>query len=131
MRNLLVLAVVGLIVYTVIDVARSDERERLGLHRLLWIAFIVLLPVLGSVTWLVVRRTPHRGAGRGPGIGQVPQAPLAPDDDPEFLWRLEQDRRRRARDAGGEGPVGPAGPEQPPAGPTHPPADPAGPTSAA
>lgn len=131
MRNLLALAVLGLIVYTIIDVVRSDERERLGLHRLLWVAFIVLLPVIGSVTWLLVRRTPRRDAGRGPGIGQVPRAPLAPDDDPEFLWRLEQERRRREREAGGAGDAG-TGPEgtPPPPGPSRPPTDPAGPTSA-
>ncbi|TGJ94515.1 hypothetical protein DLJ96_19275, partial [Actinotalea fermentans ATCC 43279 = JCM 9966 = DSM 3133] len=36
--------------------------------------------------------------------------PLAPDDDPDFLWKLEQQRRREAR---GEG-TG----ERPTAGPT-------------
>jgi hypothetical protein len=133
-RNLLALAALGLIVYTVIDVVRSDERERLGLHKVLWVAFIVLLPLLGSVTWLLVRRTPRRDAARRPGIGHVPHAPLAPDDDPEFLWRLEQDRRRREREAGdagdtGSGPGGTAGPNPPPAGPSRPPADPAGPAA--
>ncbi|MFS0702698.1 PLDc N-terminal domain-containing protein [Cellulomonas sp. 179-A 4D5 NHS] len=121
MRNLLALVVVGLIVYTVIDVTRSDERERLGLHKVLWVAFMVLVPVLGSVTWLLVRRTPGRRTGRGPGLGTVPQAPLAPDDDPEFLWRLEQERRRREREAGGTGagePADPTDPTQPPSGPS-------------
>lgn len=128
MRNLLALVVVGLIVYTVIDVARSDERERLGLHKLLWIAFMVLVPVVGSVTWLLVRRTPGRRTGRGPGIGTVPHAPLAPDDDPEFLWRLEQERRRREREAGGTGPGTPTDPSDP-TQPPRPPADPAGPAA--
>ncbi|MBB2922454.1 PLD nuclease N-terminal domain-containing protein [Cellulomonas cellasea] len=128
MRNLLALVVVGLIVYTVIDVVRSDERERLGLHKALWVAFIVLLPVIGSVTWLLVRRTPGRRPGPGPGIRTVPQAPLAPDDDPEFLWRLEQERRRREREAGGAGPTSRTDPSDPTPPAAGPPADPADPT---
>lgn len=125
MRNLLALVVVGLIVYTVIDVVRSDERERLGVSTVLWIAFMVLVPVIGSVTWLLVRRTSGARAARGPGLGTVPHAPLAPDDDPEFLWRLEQDRRRREREQGGSGAGGPSDPTEPP----RPPADPTGPAS--
>ncbi|WP_298454602.1 PLDc N-terminal domain-containing protein [uncultured Cellulomonas sp.] len=104
MRNLLFVALLGLVVYSVLDVWRSESDERYGISRVLWILLIVLLPVLGSIAWLVARSQARaRGAGGGSG-GTRPRAPrpgprrppgpLAPDDDPEFLWRLEQQQRR-------------------------------------
>ncbi|MFI2754436.1 PLD nuclease N-terminal domain-containing protein [Cellulomonas sp. P22] len=108
MRNLFVLAAVGLIVYTIIDVLRSDESERFGVHRILWLVFIVVLPVIGSLAWLVLRRLARSASRRGGGAPRPRTAsgPVAPDDDPEFLWRLEQQRRRAERDR-------PAGDHQP------------------
>ncbi|MCC2309540.1 PLD nuclease N-terminal domain-containing protein [Cellulomonas chengniuliangii] len=102
MRNLLALAAVALIVYTIFDVLRSDEAERFGVHKLIWLAFIVVLPVIGSVAWLVLRqmaRSRSAGPARSPGA-----AAPAPDDDPEFLWRLEQQRRRADREQSREHP---------------------------
>jgi hypothetical protein len=50
---------------------------------------ILLLPPVGGVLWLV--------AGQPKDVPVTPPArPLAPDDDPEFLRRLDQERRRRA-----------------------------------
>ncbi|HSX68165.1 hypothetical protein [Nocardioides sp.] len=30
-----------------------------------------------------------------PGRGSTPQRPLGPDDDPDFLWKLNQRNRRK------------------------------------
>lgn len=102
MRNLLYLLYLGLVVYTVIDVWGSDEDERLGGPRIAWIALILVVPVLGPAVWLVVSRSRRAARGQGgPAAGTTGQPrrggprPVAPDDDPEFLWRLEQERRRR------------------------------------
>ncbi|GEL96373.1 PLD nuclease N-terminal domain-containing protein [Cellulomonas composti] len=97
MRNLGYLLLIGLVVYCVIDIVRSEDDERLGVHPALWVLLVVLIPILGSIVWLAVSRTrragrPATAGGRtssGPSRG-----PVAPDDDPEFLWRLEQERRR-------------------------------------
>ena len=101
MRNVLYLLMIGLVVYTVIDVTRSEKDERLGLHPAIWILAILLFPELGSIIWIAVSRT-VRARSQGPvkntGSKLAP-APLAPDDDPEFLWRLEQRQRQAERDA--------------------------------
>ena len=112
MRNLLFVALLGLVVYSIIDVWRSEADERYGVSRVLWVLLIVLVPVLGAIAWLVARSQARaRGAGGGSGGSggsrprpprpgpRKPSGPLAPDDDPEFLWRLEQ-RQRRADAAG-------------------------------
>ena len=105
-RYLPFLLIVGLVIYTVVDVVNADDDDRLGVHPALWILGIVLLPPLGSIAWLAVRfsRRARSGAPRssgpsGPAAGpQYRPGPVAPDDDPEFLWRLEQERRRRERE---------------------------------
>ncbi len=109
-RALVFLVMIGLAVYAVAGIAASDERERLGLPKGPWIV-VALVPFVGPLAWIVVsRRARHGAAGAGgtTGTAQRPMprrsVPLAPDDDPEFLWRLEQDRIRRAREAGEGGP---------------------------
>lgn len=124
MRNILFLILVGLVVYTVIDVIKSDRDERSGVPAPLWILLIVLLPVLGSIGWLVSSRSARArrpgggtgGSGNGGGGGtrpptrgpQRPSGPVAPDDDPEFLWRLSQQQRRTQPGQPGAQPGGPA-----------------------
>ncbi|UJP39910.1 PLD nuclease N-terminal domain-containing protein [Cellulomonas palmilytica] len=96
MRYLGTLLLIGFVVYCVIDIVRSDDDERLGVHPALWVLLVVLFPIIGGVVWLAVSRT--RRGQRTTYRAQAaagPAAPVAPDDDPEFLWRLEQERRRR------------------------------------
>jgi hypothetical protein len=118
-RVLLILVIVGLMVYALVDVWGSEEDERGGLPRWLWVLLIVLLPLLGPISWIVVRVTGSRsGAGPAPGPStgggggsrpttpprpgpRRPAGPVAPDDDPEFLWALEQEKRRREREGRG------------------------------
>lgn len=106
---LLPLLAVGLAVYALVDLASSDEEERGGIPKGLWVVLIILLPFLGPVAWIVVKRS-QRGTGARYGSTARPStgptrrrrnAPLAPDDDPEFLWRLEQQQRRQSRDESG------------------------------
>lgn len=103
-RVVLTLLVVGLDVYALVDLSNSEEEDRGGLPRWLWAVIILLLPVFGAVAWIVMRQTGRRASGGGggrprrPGRGpQRPSGPAAPDDDPDFLWKLEQERRRRER----------------------------------
>ncbi|MBD7920051.1 PLDc N-terminal domain-containing protein [Cellulomonas sp. Sa3CUA2] len=100
LRYLPLVLVVAFVVYCVFDVLGSDARVRRGLPVPLWLLLVVLVPVAGGVVWLVVSRgTPHTGSAGPRGGG-----PVAPDDDPEFLFRLDQERRRRERQDGAADP---------------------------
>jgi hypothetical protein len=78
---------VALVSYCVTDVANRTEREPFGLHKALWVVFIVVVPFVGGVFWLVARRREGRRYGGS--------APTAPDDDPEYLrWLRDQQRRK-------------------------------------
>lgn len=99
LRYLPLVLAVALLVYAVLDVLGSDERRRRGLPVPVWLLVVVLLPVVGPVVWLVTSRAaPHGGA-----VGPRGAGPVAPDDDPEFLFRLDQERRRRERQEGASG----------------------------
>ncbi|UZN02389.1 PLD nuclease N-terminal domain-containing protein [Cellulomonas sp. S1-8] len=95
LRYLPLVAVVAFTVYCAFDVLGSDAHRRRGLPAVAWL-LIVLVPVLGGVAWLVA----GRGASPAGGPGPRRSGPVAPDDDPEFLFRLEQEQRRREKTAG-------------------------------
>lgn len=114
-RVLLFMFVLAITVYAVVDCLNADEEDRRGLPTGLWLILIIMLPIFGPVAWYLLsssqRRarlaaggssssSPHSsGAGYGrPAPRQRPARPVAPDDDPDFLWRLEQERRRAARE---------------------------------
>lgn len=100
---------VGVIIYSLIDCARSDARDIRGLRRGPWLAIILLLPVIGGILWLTL------GRPRYASPGSVPTRGKGPDDDPEFLRQLDRQRRqaereRQRREQPGEEQ---AGPDQP------------------
>lgn len=119
LRLMVYVVPLALAIYALIDFSRSELRERAGIPTLGWLAIIVLLPVIGPITWIVVSRTQGAAGGGAPRrpvgpMGTRPvrrPGPKAPDDDPDFLWRLEQ-QRRRERNADG----GPAGGGRPDGG---------------
>ncbi len=101
---MLALAVLVLVAYALVDCVRSQGSQVRGLPKPVWLAVIVLLPGIGALAWLLAGRT------RGPSAPPArPSRPVAPDDDPEFLWRLEQERRRREGRNGSEGGTGSPG----------------------
>jgi hypothetical protein len=96
LRIVLVLGYIALTVYAIADVAQHAQPKPFGLRKWLWIAAVIVLPFVGAIAWLVVK---YLGAG---GTGATPRGPKAPDDDPEYLAWLEQQRRRREREKGSD-----------------------------
>jgi hypothetical protein len=79
--------------YALVDVIATDSALIRNLPKLAWLAVVVLVPILGPLSWIVLGR-PH-GAAALPGTTGTPapprpkkRQPIAPDDDPEFLRRL-------------------------------------------
>jgi len=110
-RALLFLVIIGLAVYALADIATSDERARRGLPKGAWL-LLALVPVAGPVAWILSSRA-QRADGAGPTSGPRPgggagprrRGPVAPDDDPDFLRRLDEERRRRQHEDGTNGDV--------------------------
>ena len=90
LRVVAVLVVVGVMVYAFVDCLRADARD-LRLSPGPSGCSSSSVPLVGAVVYLV--------AGRPRRVADEPEArPLAPDDDPEFLRRLDLERRRRQAD---------------------------------
>ncbi len=112
-KFLLAFAIVAVIVYSMVDVARARSDQVRLMPRWLWGLGILLVPPFGSLFWFLLGRPradyPPSGGGGGLGGGMRPQGPgPAPDDDPEFLKRLDEqswaarmERLRRERESGG------------------------------
>ncbi|UNX54431.1 PLD nuclease N-terminal domain-containing protein [Georgenia sp. TF02-10] len=125
-RILPVVLLVALVVYALIDCARTPDRSMpAGIPKIVWIILIVVFPAVGALAWIVVSRVAgtlatEQAPRSRPGLwsSEIPRAPrptgpAAPDDDPEFLRRLAEDARRAQRERARE--VGPAqSPDQAP-----------------
>lgn len=61
--------------------------------------FLLVVLVLAVAIYLTVRFLERRATGPGGrgGAPLPPPRPMGPDDDPDFLWRLERDERRRRK----------------------------------
>lgn len=111
-RVLPVILAIAVIVFALIDCARTpDDRMPARIPKAIWIILILFLPVIAAVAWIVLSRIARGETGRGAaaqgsggwnpggaGPRRPARGPVAPDDDPEFLARLEADRRRRERE---------------------------------
>src|SRR5690625_4194054 len=103
MRIIFTLLMIGLTTYAVIDCVRTEDDRRPGVPTWAWVVMILLLqPFLGALLWLFISRFYPGGAGAQPER----QAPLAPDDDPDFLRYLRQRNLRDKRNDPGEDPAG-------------------------
>jgi hypothetical protein len=99
-RVLVYIAPLVLAVYALVDCIQTPDAEVRGLPKFGWIALIVLIWVVGPLAWLIAGRNRATrawlpfpaGTYVGGGRGARPQSPLAPDDDPDFLRRLQQER---------------------------------------
>ncbi|MFA9431029.1 PLDc N-terminal domain-containing protein [Egicoccus sp. AB-alg2] len=121
--GLVTLALFAFTFYCLLDVVLTDEREIRNLPKVVWALLVALVIGLGGLLWLYAGRPSRSGAspgggpaaspGRDPGPGRGPRgprpsgpaptdgasgprsAPRGPDDDPEFLRRLDERLRRR------------------------------------
>jgi len=84
----LAVAAVVFIVYSVVDCATMPRDRVRGISKTSWIFAILLLPVIGGLLWWFIGRVrAPKAAPRG----------SAPDDDPDFLKKLDADRAQSKR----------------------------------
>jgi hypothetical protein len=83
-------ALVALTVYALVDLFVTQSARVRAFPKAVWIAVIVVFPVVGSLLWLFIGKNP-----RAP----KQTTPMFPDDDMGFLGRIDresaEDRIRR------------------------------------
>ncbi|MEH0424029.1 PLD nuclease N-terminal domain-containing protein [Streptomyces sp. B21-083] len=88
LRVLLILVPLALSIYAFIDCVTTQEKDVRFMPKPVWAILILLFPLVGSVSWLIIgrdRATSQRLGGAG---GQW----IAPDDNPEFLKSLKDEK---------------------------------------
>lgn len=107
-RGLPLLIEVGLLIYAIVDCIQTPVPR--NLPKWAWLVVIIVLPLFGSIAWLLLGR-PDRRAGAVPwpatGTAGYPEyerprpggsgRSLAPDDDPDFLAGLAARREDETR----------------------------------
>lgn len=88
---LLALVVIILTVYTLVQCALFERSRIRALPRWAWLLVIIVVPVIGPAMWWLL----GRGGLRSSGARFVRSS--APDDDPEFLRRLEREKTQEER----------------------------------
>ncbi|HAY43510.1 MAG TPA: hypothetical protein DCY59_08145 [Micrococcaceae bacterium] len=83
---------VALMIYTLIECARTERHRVRSLPKTAWIIIIIVLPLIGAGLWFVLGRP--QAASTGPASKQS-----APDDDEDFLRQLEIWRRQQQRES--------------------------------
>lgn len=100
-RILFFVAMIALTIYAAADWHRTPEDEIPGkLPKAIWlliILFTATIAAIGPIVWLALRWV-SRAEKKQTGAPKAPKRPTAPDDDPEFLFRLERDIQRKRRE---------------------------------
>jgi hypothetical protein len=97
LRVLMVLVPLGLSIYAFIDCISTDEKQIRYIPKPLWAMLVLLFPLVGSISWLLVgkeRTAPRRPAGGASGRRR--DGWVAPDDNPEFLKSLKDEKDEKS-----------------------------------
>src|SRR5699024_9130822 len=92
-RGIIAVLSIALTVFALADCVQTEDEKIKGLPKWAWIVLIVLIPWVGPITWLFVGRERSIGGGT-----QRRRGLRAPDEEPDFLRRLDEDIRRERRE---------------------------------
>ncbi|MFI0821455.1 PLD nuclease N-terminal domain-containing protein [Streptomyces sp. NPDC021098] len=92
LRVLMILVPLALSIYAFIDCITTEEQDVRYIPKPLWAILVLLFPVVGSISWLLVGRKRTAAA-------ETRREWVAPDDNPEFLKSLGDAPKDRGADA--------------------------------
>ncbi|MCX2927328.1 PLD nuclease N-terminal domain-containing protein [Streptomyces sp. NEAU-W12] len=95
LRVLMFLVPLALSVYAFIDCIGTKDEDIRHMPKPLWAILVLVFPLVGSISWIIAgkkRRPAGGGAGSAWSRGGSRQQWVAPDDNPDFLRSLGEDR---------------------------------------
>jgi hypothetical protein len=96
-RLFILLAALQLILFVLALIScLSADRVR-AVPRALWVLVILLIPLIGPIAYFVWGR-PVAAPVEGSPIRRAPSRPSSPDDDPDFLRKMNSEQSRRDRE---------------------------------
>ncbi len=85
----LTVATLAVMIFALVDMILIDGSRVRGVNKIAWAFIILLLPLLGALLWFTL--------GRGRNRPRPATRTLAPDDDPNFLDRINRESDERIR----------------------------------
>ncbi|MEU0135599.1 PLD nuclease N-terminal domain-containing protein [Streptomyces sp. NPDC006296] len=103
LRALLYILPLALTIFAFIDCLNTPEDEAKHLPKIAWVFIILLFWIVGPIVWLVAGKTRQAPAGGlGPSRGRR-SGWVAPDDNPDFLKSLKDEKPGKAEKPGTAG----------------------------
>ncbi|SDC78727.1 PLD nuclease N-terminal domain-containing protein [Streptomyces prasinopilosus] len=100
LRVLMFLVPLALSVYAFIDCISTKDEDIRHMPKPLWAILVLLFPLVGSISWIIAGKKRHpagTGAGSAWSRGGGRQQWVAPDDNPDFLKSLGEERNGPGR----------------------------------
>ncbi|MYU23780.1 PLD nuclease N-terminal domain-containing protein [Streptomyces sp. SID8352] len=94
LRVLMFLVPLAMSVYAFIDCISTKDEDIRHMPKPLWAILVLLFPLVGSLSWLIAGKKRHPGAGSPWQPGGSRRRWVAPDDNPEFLKSLDEERKK-------------------------------------
>jgi hypothetical protein len=85
----LTIATAAVMIFALVDMLLIEGSRVRGVNKVAWAFIIVLLPLIGALLWFSLGR-----GRRGP---RTATRTVAPDDDPNFLDRINRESDERIR----------------------------------
>ena len=87
LRALMYILPLALTIYAFIDCLNTPEEETKHLPKVVWVIIILLFWIVGPIVWFFAGKARRPASARGRAGGWV-----APDDNPEFLKSLKDEK---------------------------------------
>ena len=98
---LLTVGSLALMIFALVDVITSDSWKFRYLDKVSWVFIVILLPLIGSILWLIVGKQPTESQDRGtfgdPRRYERPASQQLPQDDAAAVEREIEFYEREAR----------------------------------
>lgn len=94
LRVLMFLVPLALSVYAFIDCISTKDEDIRHMPKPLWAILVLLFPLVGSISWIIAgkKRHPAGAVGSAWSRGGGRQQWVAPDDNPDFLKSLGEEK---------------------------------------
>ena len=102
LRVLMFLVPLALSVYAFIDCISTKEEDIRHMPKPLWAILVLVFPLVGSISWLLAGKKRRPAAEGWSGVRDRGRRQwVAPDDNPDFLKSLGEDKKSPDEDEDG------------------------------
>jgi len=93
------LLLLGFWLFCLYDVITSEEFAVRNLPKMVWLFLVLIIPDVGGIAWLLLGRPERAWSPTFTYGNPAASSPRGPDDNADFLNRVDRERNDRLREA--------------------------------